>query len=346
MPGTEQRTRTGRPRTARRHRRDPREDRRWLAGFVVLSFVWGTSFALIKIAVEGGVTPLWVALWRCTFGAAALLVFCLARRSRLPREFGTWGHALVVAVLLNSAPFALLAFGEQSVGSVLAGVVNATTPLLTLLFGLLLVPRERLTTPRSAGLLLGFAGILTVLGVWNGVGGGGRFVGSLACLGATACYGAGFAYTRRFFSGRPGSAEALSAVQITCATVELLAVSAVLRSGPTWPGWPAAAALLVLGTLGTGFAYVLNLRVIQIAGPTVASTVTYVVPLWSTGIGSLLLAEPLAWNTGLGALMVIAGILVTRMPASRPMRGRRAALTPGPAQPGRSTSGAEPVLPA
>ncbi|HEY6794518.1 MAG TPA: DMT family transporter [Kineosporiaceae bacterium] len=286
----------------------------WLPGFVALSSVWGASFALIKIAVQAGVTPLWVALWRCSLGALALLAFCAARRRPLPRDPGTWGHALVVAALLNSAPFALLAFGEQRVDSVAAGIVNATTPLLTLVFVLPLVPEEPLTTPRVLGLLVGFAGILVVLGVWNGLEAGVSLPGGLACLGATTCYGAGFAYTRRYFSGRPGSVEALSTVQVSCATLLLAVVAVALRSGPTWPGWGAAASLLVLGAVGTGFAFILNLGVIQAAGPTIASTVTYVVPLWSTALGTLWLGEPLHWNTLAGAVLVVAGILVTRRP--------------------------------
>jgi drug/metabolite transporter (DMT)-like permease len=79
-------------------------------------------------------------------------------------------------------------------------------------------------------------------------------------------------------------------------------------------------ALLVLGVLGTGFAYILNLRVIQDAGPTIASTVTYVIPFWSTAIGAFLLAEPVSWNTFVGAALVVAGIVVTRLGASRPPR--------------------------
>lgn len=100
---------------------------RWLPGFILLSAIWGSSFALIKLAVDDGVAPIWVALWRCLFGALALLAVCALRRERLPRSRSTWGHAAVVAALLNAAPFALFAFGEQHVSSLLAGVINATT---------------------------------------------------------------------------------------------------------------------------------------------------------------------------------------------------------------------------
>ena len=278
---------------------------------MLLSAIWGGSFALIKVAVDAGVPPVQVALARCLFGALALWVVCFAQRATVPRDPRTWGHAAVVAVLLNSVPFTLLAFGESKVDSVQAGVLNATTPLTTLAFALLVVPGERVTRTRLAGLLLGFAGVLVLLGVWRGLDGD-VLAGGLACLGATTCYGAGFACTRRFFSGGAHRASALSAVQITCATVQLGLLAPVLSGPPVWPGAGALLALLVLGAAGTGYAYVLNLDLIREAGPTVAATVTYVTPLWSTALGVLLLAEPVGWNTFAGGAVVIGGILLTR----------------------------------
>ncbi|MFJ5992914.1 DMT family transporter [Lentzea sp. NPDC092896] len=284
--------------------------------FALLSAIWGSSFALIKVAVDAGVSPVQVALARCLFGALALWVICAAQGATVPRDPRTWGHAAVVAVLLNSVPFTLLAFGESKVDSVLAGVLNATTPLTTLAFALLIVPGERVTRTRLAGLLLGFSGVLVLLGVWRGLDGD-LVAGGLACLAATTCYGAGFAYTRRFFSGGPHRASALSAVQITCATVQLGLVAPVLSGPPVWPGVHVMLALVLLGALGTGYAYVLNLDLIREAGPTVAATVTYVTPLWSTALGVVLLAEPVGWNTFAGGVLVIGGILLARRRVAR-----------------------------
>lgn len=284
---------------------------RWMPGFIALSAIWGSSFALIKIAVDAGVAPVWVALWRCLFGALALWVICLVQRVPMPRSPRTWGHSAVVALLVNTVPFTLFAYGETHISSVLAGVWNATAPLTTLLFALVLVPQEHPTLRRMVGLLLGFAGVLVVLGVWRGVPGG-LLAGSLACLGATTCYGAGFAYIRRFVSGGSESASALSAVQVTCGTLELAVLAPVLGAAPTWPGADAAVSLVVLGVLGTGVAYILNLRTIRAAGPTIAATVAYLTPLWSTVLGAVLLAEPLGWNTAVGGVLVITGVLFTQ----------------------------------
>ncbi|MEU9073284.1 DMT family transporter [Kitasatospora sp. NPDC048538] len=286
--------------------------RRWLPGFVALSAIWGASFALIKVAVEAGVPPVWVAFWRCALGAATLWAILLLRRGGAPRDRALWGHSAVVAVLLNSVPFTLFSFGETRVSSVLAGVLNATTPLFTLLFAVLVVPQERRPgVRRLCGLAVGFAGVLTVLGVWRGIGSG-EAVGGLACLAAACCYGAGFAYLRRFLSGRPESVVALSAVQITCATAESAVIAPLAAGAPHWPGAGGAGALLVLGAVGTGLAYLLNLGLVRTAGTGVASAVTYVMPLWSTALGAVLLAEPVGWNALVGGALVVAAVALTR----------------------------------
>ncbi|MET8544213.1 DMT family transporter [Kitasatospora sp. NPDC004799] len=299
--------------------------RRWLPGFTALSAIWGASFALIKVAVDAGVPPVWVALWRCLLGAATLWAVLLLRGGRAPRDRALWGHSAVVALLLNVVPFTLFSFGETRVSSVLAGVVNATTPLFTLLFAVLVVPEERRPDARRlAGLGLGFVGVLTVLGVWRGLGSG-VTVGALACLAATCCYGAGFAYLRRFLSGRPESVTTLSALQIGCAAAESALIAPLVAGAPHWPGAAAAAALLVLGALGTGLAYLLNLALVRSAGTTVASAVTYVTPLWSTALGAALLAEPVGWNALAGGALVIAAVALTR-----PRRARATVPTEAP----------------
>ncbi|GAA2237184.1 DMT family transporter [Kitasatospora cystarginea] len=292
--------------------------RQWWPGFVALSAIWGASFALIKVAVDAGMPPVWVALWRCVLGAAALWTILAVRREAVPREARAWAHSAVVAVLLNAAPFVMFSFGETRISSVLAGVWNATTPLFTLLFALLTASGERLGARRATGLALGFAGIMAVLGVWRGTGSG-QPAGSLACLLATACYGAGFAYTRRFLSGLPHSTTSLATLQISCATAELALIAPAAAGAPHWPGAAAALALLALGALGTGVAYILNLNLVRTAGATVAATVTYVTPLWSTALGALLLAEPVHWNTALGGLLVIVAVVLTRT-SPRPFR--------------------------
>ncbi|WP_063773591.1 DMT family transporter [Streptomyces rubellomurinus] len=308
--------------------------RSWLPGFTALSAIWGASFALIKVAVDAGVPPVWVAAWRCVLGAATLWAILLARGERAPRDRALWGHSAAVAVLLNTVPFTLFSFGETEVSTVLAGVMNATTPLFTVLFTVLTVREERRPGARRLlGLALGFAGVLTVLGVWHGLGAGAT-TGALACLAAACCYGAGFAYLRRFLSGRTESVTVLSALQIGCAAAELALVAPFAAGAPHWPGVGAAAALLALGAFGTGVAYLLNLGLVRAAGTTVASAVTYAVPLFSTALGATVLDEPVGWNALAGGALVIAAVALTR-----PRRAPAAAPATAPAPKARQSAG-------
>lgn len=281
----------------------------WPVSFLALAAIWGSSFLFIKVSVEA-LDPLQVAWARCAIGAAVLLAWLAATRERLPRDRGLWGHLFVAGILFCSVPFALFAWAETEVTSVVAGLWNATTPLHALVFLLLLVPSERPTGERVAGLGIGFAGVLVVLGPWEAEGGG-PLLAQLACLAAAACYGLGFAYLRRNVSGRTESAVALSAVQLGWATVQL-APFALLGGAPGALGGAALGSLLALGALGSGVAYVLNYRVIRLAGAATASSVTYLIPLFSTLLGVAVLGEPLRWHQPLGALVVLFGVAVSQ----------------------------------
>ncbi len=282
----------------------------WQAQFVALAAIWGASFLSIKV-LDRHWAPVDVALGRCALGALSLLAVLVWRRERLPRDARVWGHMMVVAVLWNTIPFTLFAYGETKVSSVLAGLWNATTPLLALVAVLLAFPEERPTRERMAGLGIGFAGVLIVLGPWRGLGGGAT-IGQLACFGAAACYGAVLPYTRRHLSGRPESAVALTAGQLLCATLQLALLAPLARAPTLQIGAGGGASLLALGVLSTGIGFVFFYGIIRAAGMTTASTVPYLTPLFSTALGVLVLGEGLALNEPLGAAVVLLGIAVTQ----------------------------------
>jgi drug/metabolite transporter (DMT)-like permease len=278
----------------------------WRPRFALLALIWGSSFLSIKVAVEA-LAPVDVAFVRVALGAAVLLVALAVTRRRLPAGRQVWGHLFVIALFGNSIPFTLLAYGETRISSVLAGLWNATTPLLTLVVATFMLPDERPTPRRVAGLLAGFAGVLVVLGPWRSVGGS-ELTGQLMCLGAATCYGIAFPYTRRFVAGRPDSGMALSAGQLLWSTAQLGLVAAFVGGAPGHLGFDPVVALLALGVLGTGFAYILNYAVVRRAGATTASTVTYLVPLVSTALGIAVLGEHLVWNQPVGAAVVLASV--------------------------------------
>lgn len=284
--------------------------RRWQVSFVVLAAIWGCSFWWIKLGL-GFLTPVEVAFGRLALGAAALLVLCAVARAGLPRHRGTWRHLAVVALLLNSVPFTLFAFGELHVSSVLAGIINATTPLATLLVVLAAFPEERPTKERVQGLLIGFAGVLVVLGVWQRLESG-EWIGIAACLAAVACYGVAFPYAGRHLTGTAESPLALATGQVLLGAAFLIPLVVVPllvdppHRGPVSAG--GVAGMLALGAWGSGIAYVLNFRVIAAVGASTASAVTYLTPLFAVAVGVAFLGEQVSWNEPIGALIVLAGI--------------------------------------
>ncbi|AEW93069.1 hypothetical protein SCATT_06980 [Streptantibioticus cattleyicolor NRRL 8057 = DSM 46488] len=136
----------------------------WRVRFAVLSLIWGFSFLFIKVGTEA-FAPLQVTLGRMVFGAAVLVVTLVAKRERLPRGARIWGRLAVAALLLNAVPFSLFAYAELTVPSTLAGICNATTPLWSMLLSVVALAEDRPTRRRVAGVAIGFAGVLVVLGV-------------------------------------------------------------------------------------------------------------------------------------------------------------------------------------
>lgn len=285
----------------------------WRAQFIALAAVWGSSFLCIKVLGRHW-PPIYIALGRIALGAAFLLAVVAVRRAALPRG-RVWGHLAVNAVLMNAGPFTLYAYGETKVSSVLAGLWNATTPLITLLVLLTIMRDERPDRRKLVALAAGFAGVAVLIGPWRGLGGG-ALVGNLECLGAALCYGFGGPYTRRFLSHRPESGVALAAAQLSLATL-VLAVIAPFVATPSLPiSAETVVAVLVLGVFCSGLAYVLMYAIVRAAGAQTFSTVTYVIPIVSTALGVVVLGEPLAWNQPVGAVVVLAAMAFSSRSAS------------------------------
>lgn len=289
-----------------------------LVQFILLALTWGASFLFVALALDG-LSPAQVVLGRLVTGAVALAIICLIGRHRLP-PFGTiWGHLFVVSLLLCVAPFLLFAWAQQDISSGLASIYNATTPLMTMLVSLLALREERPTRDRTLGIVIGFLGVLVVLGPWNGLGGG-TALAQLACLGATASYGAAFVYLRRFVSPLRLSAIPVATVQVGLGAVVMLVLAPAIAISPVSLSTPVVVAVLALGALGTGLAYVWNTNIVGAWGATNASTVTYLTPVVGVVLGVIVLAEHVSWNEPVGAVIVILGIAITQ---GRLRRARR-----------------------
>lgn len=303
-----------------------------VAQFVGMGLVWGASFLFMKVALDG-TSPLQIVWTRLVLGALALAVVVAATRSPLPRAGALWGHLAVLGVVGCAVPFTLFAWAEQHVSSGIASIYNATTPLMTALMVTLAFRVERLTRDRMAGVAVGLAGVVVLSAPWQ-LAGGARALdeaaGQLACLGAALCYGITFAYLRRFVTPRGVPAVTTAFLQVGFGAVALLLLTPWVVTSPVRLTPEIVGSLLVLGVLGTGVAYLWNVRVVVRWGPTAASTVTYITPVVGVALGVLVLDERLGWHEPAGALLVLLGILL----AQGRLRRRRPVPAPVPAPAG------------
>ncbi|MFI1682957.1 DMT family transporter [Streptomyces sp. NPDC020607] len=300
----------------------------WRIRFGVLSLIWGFSFLLIKVGTEG-YAPFQVTLGRLVFGTVVVAAVLVVKRERLPRSPRIWLHLTVSALLLNALPFSLFAYAELTIPSTLAGICNATSPLWGMALSLVALSEDRPSRRRVAGLGLGFFGVLTVLGAWQGFSGldlGGTAMALLASL----SYPIGWIYVRRTLAGSGHSNLSLSGAQLLVATAELAAVTPLFTSFPShFPVVPLLA-IVALGALGTGLAFLLQYALVAEVGPTTAQMVTYFIPVIATGAGVAVLGESLSWSTPVGAVIVLAGAALTQSrPRAAAPRGA-APVTAGP----------------
>jgi drug/metabolite transporter (DMT)-like permease len=258
-----------------------------------------------------------VALARVGLGALALVLALAVTRSPLPRGRRVWRRLFVAALIGNAIPFTLLAYGETHVTSIVAGLWNATAPLMVMLVATVMLPEERPTRRRLAGLVAGFGGVVVVLGPWRDLGGS-DLVGQLLCFGMAACYGFAWPYMRRFVATGPESATALAAGQMLWATAQLAVATLFIGAAPQGAGADTLLSLVALGALGTGVAFIFNYGIVRSAGATTAATVTYLVPVVATVLGVLVLEEDVAWNQLAGAAIVLLSVWASSRPAAAP----------------------------
>lgn len=282
----------------------------WLGLYIALGFVWGCSFIFIKLGLEF-LTPFGVAFGRCALGALTLLIYLKIKGLTLVRDKKLIGHLWVVALLLNVIPGIFFAWAETEVTSILAGIINAVTPLMTLIAIMLVSRNEKPSRAQIVGLLLGFLGVLTVLGAWQGLGDN-PFWAVLVLLAAVTCYGFSFPYSRRFILPAQLAPEVMAATQVTLAAFTLLPLYLFdgiakdqYRVGPVL-------AMVALGVFGSGFAYIWNFTIMRDAGSAIASSVTYVTPLVAVLVGFIFLDEIPHWYEPLGAAIVLLGAAIAQ----------------------------------
>jgi drug/metabolite transporter (DMT)-like permease len=275
----------------------------WLATFILLATTWGLSFYFIAVSLES-FSAVGVAVLRNLFGAIALVTWSLITKQKFVREKSIWLKMLLLGFVLNAFPGLMFAFAEQLLDSSLAGILNATTPLFSVLFITLVFRSETITKSQVAGLILGFLGVLVLFGNLS-------FNGSNVPLGiglilmATLGYGFSFPYMRKYLANTGYSSTSLATTQLLASVVLLSPLAITQPITHAEISIHSAISIFVLGALGTGFAYVWNFRVTSIVGSAIASTVTYLSPLVAVIAGWALLNESIQLSTLLGAAIIL-----------------------------------------
>ncbi len=288
------------------------KSKHWFA-FILLAVIWSSSFLWIKIAVQE-LSPFMMVAYRTLFGALVGLLAIVLTRTPLPRQRSVW-IALAVLGLTNVAiPFALITWGEQSIDSAVASILNATVPLFTFLIANVFLDDDRLTLPRILGLMIGFGGVIILLIKDLQPGSHNSIWGQAAVLLAAIFYAGSMVYARLKTDRVPGLVRGI--LPLVSATT-LSWVGAAIFEGPirlpvlpiTW------LAVIWLGVLGSGLAFILWYYLLQEVGPTRAALVTYTMPLGGVLLGVIFLKEPLSWNLALGGLLIVISVIMVNRKA-------------------------------
>lgn len=285
--------------------------------FILLGAIWSSSFMWIKIAVQE-VGPITLVAFRALFGLLFGIVVIFIQRVQLPPSFKAWSPLLLLGITNVAIPFFLISWGEQSIDSAVAAILDATVPLFTILIAHYLLHDDKMTWPKVLGLLVGFAGVIVLMSKDVGASFG-SLLGQLAVVLASAFYAGSAVFARKTTEDTPGILR--SAGPLVSATVVMwLATFFVERPveipqlGITW------IALLFLGILGSGLAFVLAYYLIHEIGPTRTSMVTYLFPLGGVILGVAFLNEELSWQLLVGAALIVLSLVVANwQPASAPI---------------------------
>lgn len=286
---------------------------------ISLGIIWGASFLGVSFALEG-FGPLTLAAGRIALGALILIAIAIATGNGLPKTDTTsgkriWLHCLGFALFTNAVPFGLLSWAQQHVSSGFAGITMAVVPLFVLPLASVIL-KEPLTLQKTIGFVLGFIGVLILIGpdALGGMGSATENIARFACVGASLCYAIGTMITR---TAPKGPLISYSAAGLALGAVIIVPVALTIEGIPDFPRTTAILSLLYLGIFPTALATILLVRVINSAGPSFLSTVNYQVPIWAVIFGLVFLKEALP-PTFLSALaLILLGLAISQAKAWR-----------------------------
>jgi drug/metabolite transporter (DMT)-like permease len=298
----------------------------WLL-FILLGFFWGSSYLFIKIGVDEGLPPFTLITLRLAIGFLLLATVVGIAREPLPRDPRTYGHLIVMGAVNIAIPFSLITWAELTVDSALAAILTAPVPLFVIVIAAIFLRDERITINRLAGLVVGFIGVAILVGFDPASLAAGDLTGEIALLGATLSYACGAVYARRNIRGLRPMIPAIFQVSFALIMVGVLAF-VFERPTDVIPrmSLEAVFAVVWLGLLGSGLAYLVFFRLLGRWGATRTSMVAYLLPVYGITLGALVLNEPIDARLLIGTALVIGGIaLVNSKYGAKPLFQRGSA---------------------
>lgn len=278
--------------------------------FILLGGIWSSSFLWIKIAVQE-VSPLMLVAFRVLFGLLFGLAVTLVTRTRLPRSPKDWAPVLLLGITNVAIPFFLISWGEKSIDSAIAAILDATVPLFAIVIAHLSLHDDKMTLPKVLGLLIGFAGVVVLMSEDLGASTG-SLLGQGAVVLASIFYAGSSVYARKSTENASGILRSVG--PLLSSTAVLWLVTPVFDRPFRLPVLPLTwIALLWLGILGSGLAFVLLYYLIHAIGPTRATMVSYLFPLGGVILGVTFLGEHLTWQRVAGAILIVSSLAIANL---------------------------------
>jgi drug/metabolite transporter (DMT)-like permease len=287
---------------------------------VFLGAVWGGSFIFNALLIRE-VGPLWVTALRVSIGALGCWLFLVALRKPVPLSPVLWVKLGLLGVLNYAIPFALFPLAQASLASGVAAIVNALTPIMTVLVSHYWVNGERITPTKAIGVVVGFVGVAVLASPALAMDGNSKLWAIGACLLATLCYALALNIARSFRHVEP---TALTCIALTGASLVSLPVALLGEGLPviTLPTtWLAA---LAIGLISTAFTFQIMYRLLPLVGATNFSTTTLIAPISAILLGTMFLQELILWSHLVGMLVIFCGLTFIdgRLPAALRRLGR------------------------
>ena len=277
---------------------------------IVLSILWGTSFIFTEIALED-FRPLTIATLRVSGAASALWIYLLIIGAEIPRSLSIWGAFLIMGIVNNAIPFAAIMFAQTLISASLASILNSTAPLFTVVLAGILLSDERITTARIFAVILGFIGVVVMIGPPALLGIGADVLAQCAVLGASVSYAFSAVFARRFKA--MGLQPSVLAVGMLTMSSLCLAPIAIFFDRPftlNAPGISSIAAAAGVALLSTALAYILYFRILAVAGATNLLLVTFLIPVSAILLGVNFLGESLSLSQIVGMFLIGLGLAV------------------------------------